>query len=101
MAAIQGKHSSSRVQGSRRRAHASTPASPKSQISIRKHRSLKKPKERERLPPSLRFTKTRRGKTTIRRFSGRTFYRFEEIKGKPIDFVEVYTAGDYHAIDVA
>jgi len=48
----------------------------------------------------LRFTQTKRGKTTVRRYRGRTFYRFEEVKGKLVDFVEVYTAGEYHAIDV-
>jgi hypothetical protein len=48
----------------------------------------------------LRFTETKRGKTTVRRYSGRTFYRLEEVKGKPVDFVEVFTAGEYHSIDV-
>jgi hypothetical protein len=96
MAAIQGKHSPSRAQGSRRSVHAKT----KPQISPRKHRNPKKPKKRERLPASLRFTETKRGKTTVRRYSGRTFYRFEEVKGKPVDFVEVFTAGEYHSIDV-
>ncbi len=107
MAGIQHKHSPSRAQGSRRRSvHASTKPAPiksttaKPQTSIRKHRNPKKPKKRERLPASLRFTETKRGKTTIRRYSGRTFYRFEEVKGKPVDFVEVFTAGEYHAIDV-
>jgi hypothetical protein len=89
MAAIQGKHSPSRAQGSRRRAHAST-----------KHRNPKKPKKRERLPPSLRFTETKRGKTTVRRFPGRTFHRFEETKGKPLDYIEFFTMGEYHCIDV-
>ena len=110
MAGIQHKHSSSRAQGSRRSAHASikpdlikstktkTPTSARSHFL--KHGHTKKPKKRERVPASLRFTETRRGKTTVRRYSGRTFYRFEEIKGKPVDFVEVFTAGDYHAIDV-
>ena len=106
MAAIQGKHSPSRAQGSRRSVHASTKAAPiksaitKPQTVSRKHRNSKKLKKRERLPASLRFTETKRGKTTIRRYSGRTFYRFEEVKGKPVDFVEVFTAGEYHAIDV-
>jgi hypothetical protein len=100
LAAIQHKHSPSRAQGSRRSAHASTKhalnksAITKSQSSIRKHR------KRERLPPSLRFTETKRGKTTVRRYSGRTFYRFEEVKGKLVDLVEVFTAGEYHSIDV-
>ena len=89
MAGIQGKHSPSRAQGSRRSAHAST-----------KRRTPKNPKKRERLPASLRFTETKRGKTTVRRYSGRTFYRFEEIKGKPVDFVEVFTTGEYHSISV-
>ncbi len=106
MAAIQHKHSPSRAQGSRRSVHASTKAAPsksaitKPQTSTRKHRNLKKPKKRGRVPASLRFTETKRGKTTIRRYSGRRFYRFEEIKGKLVDFVEVFTAGEYHAIDV-
>jgi hypothetical protein len=100
MAGIQDKHSPSRAQGSRRNAQAPTKsaviksAKTKSETSTRKHR------KRERLPPSLRFTETKRGKTTIRRYSGRTFYRFEEVKGKLVDFVEVFTAGENHAIDV-
>ena len=48
----------------------------------------------------MRFTETRRGKTTVRRYSGRTFYRFEEVKGKPVDLVEVFTAGGAHSIEV-
>lgn len=111
MAAIEHKHSPSRAQGSRRRAHASTKpariksAKTKPQTSTRrlrnsKHGDPKKPKKRERLPPALRFTETKRGKTTVRRYSGRTFYRFEEVKGKPVDFVEVFTSGENHAIDV-
>lgn len=95
MAGIQGKHSSSRTQGSRRSVHALT----KPQSSSRKHRKAKKPK-RERLPASLRFTETKRGKTTVRHYRGRTFYRFEEVKDKPVDFVEVFTSGEYHSIDV-
>jgi hypothetical protein len=100
LAAIEHKYSPSRAQGSRRSAHASTKRAPnksaiaKSQSSTRKHR------KRERLPPSLRFTETKRGKTTVRRYSGRTFYRFEEVKGKLVDLVEVFTAGEYHSIDV-
>ena len=96
MAGIQHKHSPSRAQGSRRRAHAST----KPQNSLRKPPDPKKRKKRERLPASLRFTETRRGKTRVRRYSGRTFYRFEEIQGKVVDLVEVFTAGENHAIDV-
>ena len=67
------------------------------------HRSPKKSesKKRERLPASLRSTVTKRGKTTIRRFPGRTFHRFEETKGKPLDYIEFFTMGEYHCIDVA
>src|SRR4029077_20129788 len=96
MAAIQGKHSSARAQGSRRSANDST----KAQTSIHKPRNPKKSKKRERLPASLRFTETKRGKTTIRRYTGRTFYRFNEFNGMTVDIVEVFTAGEYHAIDV-
>lgn len=100
MAAIEHKHSPSRAQGSRRRVHAKTKATPiksainKPQTSVRKHR------QRERLPPSLRFTETKRGKTTVRRYSGRTVYRFEELKGKLVDLVEIFTAGESHSINV-
>jgi hypothetical protein len=96
MAGIQSKHSSPRAQGSRRSVHAAT----KPESSLRKSRSRKKPKKRERLPASLRFTETKRGKTTVRRYSGRRFYRFEEVKGKLVDHVQVFTAGEYHAVDV-
>jgi len=96
MAGIQGKHSSSRAQGSGRRAHAST----KTQSSPRKHPNPKKRKKRERLPASLRYTETRRGKTTVRRYSGRAVYRFEEVKGKAVDLVQVFTAGESHSIAV-
>jgi hypothetical protein len=108
----QGKHSLPRAQG-RRRAHAAIkpPASPKAKASpkpkvkthkprIGPHRSPRRAKKRERIPPSLRFTETKRGKTTIRRYPGRTFYRFAEAAGKPVDLVEVFTAGGYHSIDV-
>ena len=100
MAAIQGKHSPSRAQGSRRSVHASTRPAPIKSARTKPETSAGRHRKRERLPPSLRFTETKRGKTTVRRYSGRTFYRFEEIKGKPVDFVEVFTAGEYHSIDV-
>ena len=94
MATTHLKHSPSRAQGSRRSAQAST----KIQRSLRKH--PKKPKKRESVPESLRFTETKRGKTTVRRYSGRTFYRFEEVKGKTVDLVQVFTAGESHSITV-
>ena len=43
---------------------------------------------------------TKRGLTTTRRYSNRAFYRFEEIKGKPVEHVEVFTTGEYHSIDL-
>jgi hypothetical protein len=72
----------------------------KRQGSSRKHRNPKKPKKRERLPESLRFTETRKGKTTIRRFNKRRFHRFEEVAGKTVEYVEVFTSGEYHSITV-
>jgi hypothetical protein len=125
MADIQNKHSVPGAQGSRRRArkkrpikaknstkpknstksqktnHEAQSSTDKPRSSARRHRDPKKPKKRERLPASLRYTETKRGKTTIRRYPGRTFYRFEEAKGKPVDFVEVFTAGGAHSIDVS
>jgi hypothetical protein len=92
MADTQNKHSASRAQGRRRRAHAST----KPHASTKSRAKAKK----TRLPDSLRFTETKRGKTTIRRFRGRTFYRFAEAAGKPLDFIELFTAGENHSIAV-
>jgi hypothetical protein len=108
LADAQDKHSHPRAQGSRRRAHASTqPALPKAersphkhQRSSRKHRNPKKPKKPERLPPSLRFTETKHGKTTIRRYKKRRFHRFEEVAGKTVEYVEIFTSGEYHSITV-
>jgi len=68
--------------------------------STPKHRSPTR-KKRERLPASLQSTVTRRGKTTIRRFPGRSFHRFEEAKGKAIDYIEFFTSDGFHNIDIA
>lgn len=100
MAAIENKHSPSRAQGSRRRVHASTQRAVIKSAKTKPHGSAGKHRKRERLPPSLRFTETRRGKTTVRRYSGRTLYRFEEVKGKLVDLVEIFTAGGAHSIEV-
>jgi hypothetical protein len=118
LAANQGKHSVSRAQGSRRLAHAPTkphrlksraknkqprpPLLPKSHThGSHKPRTKSRAKaKRTRLPASLRYTESKRGKTTIRRYPGRTFYRFEEVKGKLVDLVEIFTAGGAHSIDV-
>jgi hypothetical protein len=100
MAGIQDKHSPSRAQGSRRSAQASTKPAPTKSAKSKFETSARKHRKRERLPPSLRFTETKRGKTTIRRYSGRTFYRFEEVKGKVVDLVEVFTTGESHSIEV-
>jgi len=72
-------------------------SSTRTQPATRKTPKAKKPK---RLPASLRYTETKRGKTTVRRYRGRTFYRFNEFFGKTVDFVEVFTAGEYHSINV-
>jgi hypothetical protein len=99
MAAIESKRSVSLAQPRARKKHSATDPQP----SAAKHRSPKrpKPKKRERLPASLRYTETKRGKTTIRRYDRRSFYRFEEAKGKPIDYIEFFTMGEYNSIDIA
>src|SRR6476620_4043584 len=58
-------------------------------------------KKSNTLTASLRSTVTQRGKTTIRRFPGRTFHRFAEAKGKQLDYIEFFTMGEFHCIDVA
>jgi hypothetical protein len=115
----QNKHSLSRAQGSRRRAHALTkPAIKTPKPKSRPHASGKagerakhaaKPRDstksrakrkRKSVPPLLRYKEIKRGKTTIRRYPGRTFYFFEEAKGKSLDRIEFFTSSNYHCIDV-
>jgi hypothetical protein len=80
MAAIESKRSSLRMQ----------PAT----------RNRSKSKKPGKLPASLRYTEAKRGKTTIRRYDGRRFHRFEEAKGKSLDYIEFFTAGGYHSLDI-
>src|SRR5260221_10568968 len=93
MADTQGKHSVPRAQG-RRRAHAATkpPASPKPKAKTRKRT--------RRIPRLPKPIITNRRNTTIRRYNGRRFYHFEEVKRKTVDYVEVFTAAEYHSIYV-
>ena len=49
------------------------------------------------LPPPV---VSRQGKTTISRYSNRSFHRMEEVKGKTLDFVEFFTMNGYHVIDI-
>lgn len=66
--------------------------------------SFQKPSRRHKrkalplMPPAI---VTHRGKTTIRRYPGRSFHRFEEAKGKALDYIEFFTMGEYHCIDVS
>jgi len=64
-------------------------------------RKTSKSKKLRKLPASLRYSETKRGKTTIRRFDGRRFHRLEEAKGKSLDYIEFFTARGYHSIDIA
>jgi hypothetical protein len=80
---------------------ASTRAITNRATTNRKASKQKTGKRTLRLPASLRPVITKRGKTTIRRYPGRSFHRFEEAKGKPIDYIEFFTAGEYHSIDIS
>ena len=119
MAAIQGKHSASRTQGlllhpktrktgafrgpQRRAAHASTKTH-----ALAKTKALPKPKSSSKAKSKKRRWISRvpkpriikHGKTTIRRYNGREFHRFEEIQGKTVDYAEVFTSGEYHSIAI-
>jgi hypothetical protein len=56
---------------------------------------------RRRFPRLPKPIVSRHGKTTTTRYPhGRTFYRFEEVKGKSVDFVQFFTMGEQHSIDV-
>ena len=60
----------------------------------------KKPRRRRKLPLLPPPVITRRGKTTIRRYSGgRSVHYMEEVKGKIVDCVEFYTSSESHSID--
>jgi hypothetical protein len=79
MAGIEGKRSSRRTQPARK---------------------TSKPQRQRPLPALPKPIITRHGKTTIRRYPGRHFHRFGEAQGKPLDYIEFFTAGEYHSIDV-
>src|SRR5258708_4575549 len=53
-----------------------------------------------RTQPAKPTAKRRKTNSRSRQNAARRFYRFKDVKGKPVDFVEVYTSGDYHCIDV-
>jgi hypothetical protein len=103
MAAIEGKHSASSAQ---HRASKGQSASNSQRLTRKQRGQSRKPrrrsklKKRESVPPSLRFTESKRGKTTVRRYSNRRFYRLEEVKGKTVEFVEVFVAAEYSSINV-
>jgi hypothetical protein len=104
MAAIESKRSvptaQPRAHQPRKKHSATNPQPSGPNHRSPKKASFKKPRKREKVPASLRFTETKRGKTTIRRYPGRTFHRFHEVKGKTVDFVEVFICADYNCVDV-
>jgi hypothetical protein len=53
-----------------------------------------------RTQPAKPGTNKRQQTVNRSRQNSRRFYRFKDVKGKPVDFVEVYTSGGYHCIDV-
>ena len=79
---------------------APQPASTTTSKRTKKPHHRKKPRRRRYvslLPPPVI---TRRGKTTIRRYSGRSVHHMEEVKGKIVDSVEFFTSSESHSIDV-
>ena len=60
----------------------------------------RKSRKRQRVPRLPKPIITRRGKTTIRRYKGRHFHRFEEAQGKPLDYIEFFSSGEYHSISI-
>jgi hypothetical protein len=60
----------------------------------------KKRRRRRELPLLPPPVITRRGKTTIRRYTNHSFHRMEEVKGKIVDYVEFHTSGESHDIDI-
>jgi hypothetical protein len=87
-----------------KRLTASTQPSTRPKPAIAKlrksHNKPRKRKRRERFPPSLRYTETKRGKTTVRRYDSRSVHRLEEVQGKLVDRIEIHDSGGDHAISV-
>jgi hypothetical protein len=79
--------------GSRAQSRTHQPKPPKA--AARKSSRRRKP--RFYLPKPVII---RRGKTTIRQYKNRSFHRLEEIAGKTVEYVEIFTSGEYHSIDV-
>jgi hypothetical protein len=71
-----------------------------SKRSSRRAQPARKTRKRQRVPRLPKPIITRRGKTTIRRYKGRHFHRFEEAQGKPLDYIEFFSSGEYHSIAV-
>ena len=72
-----------------------------SKRSSRRAQPARKPRKRQRVARLPKPIITRRGKTTIRRYKGRHFHRFEEAQGKPLDYIEFFSSGEYHSITFA
>ena len=71
--------------------------SKRSSVRTQPARKTRKPQRIPSLPKPIII---KRGKTTIRRYPRRRFHRFAEAQGKPLDYIEFFTAGEYHSIDV-
>ena len=99
MAISQGKRSSSLAQSRASKLASQSPQTQPIQASTTKpaRRRRRRSKELPLLPPPVT---SRRGKTTVSRYSDRTFYRLEEVKGKTVEFVEFFTTGGFHGLDI-
>jgi hypothetical protein len=78
-------------------ATSQTPAKDAQANKPARRKRRRKNKELPLLPP---LAVSRQGKTTISRYSNRSFHRMEEVKGKTVDFVEFFTTNGYHVIDI-
>jgi hypothetical protein len=90
MADHQGKHSPSGAQGIRPSAQASSQPGP--QPDPKPGEATKT----ETQPSAM----TKRDEIIARYHEKRRFYRFNEVEGKTLNFVEVHLAGDHYAIDI-
>jgi len=107
MAAIESKRSVplAQLNPGKKRSASNPQHSASQQIRQSRPQSPGRNQQKRRKRPRTRLTLlkpiiTKRGKTTIRRYDGRRFYRFNEIKGKTLDHVELFFCAEYHSIDV-
>ena len=70
------------------------------QLSARDSRKTNPRKTNTKTDRHVFHPLTQRGRTAGSRSERRRFYHFDKVRGQTLDFVEFYTAGEYHCLDL-